>query len=365
MSNDNVGILTHTKGLFVSSAQSGATGTGLSTFSRFKVCFTSNPLTCGNGEVNKISLSQFSAMKNWYTVNKSNNVFRILYTKGGVTNNINYFSLDEQDYGNIGDVATNFATKLAAALTTIDGTRTYTASGQQPVGGFIIGNTGKRSFKSTLTANGSPLISNIRIQCPQFRSSGNPERFSDSYVLLGGVRVGDEADLVTSSFKITTGTNIFNVLGHFPMVLQTMPFIYLHCNIAATNLQTQSLGSAQNAIDNHVETSTLLAKIPCDVEFCSAQFDTSTPYFIVSTQRNITELLFQALDHHGREIPFINDTGDAVDIEKDGNLFSDMVVRHEVLNIGSGNDVLNAPFKTFNYQINQANRAQMIGGGGF
>ena len=364
----NPGVLTETKAIFSSTQQSGSTGSSLSTFSRYKICFTSTPLTCSNNQVNKISLAQFNCHKNFYTVNKFNNRFRIVYDRGGATLNETML-LTEKDYDSIGDVATEFATKLKAVLDAADTSTTYTVTTQIPAAGFVIGSTGKRSINLVLTSAGARALTNLKIQCPQFRTAGTPEDFNDSYVLLGGVRITDSADLTTNSFKITdsnpSGTGTFTIQGHFAMVLHTMPFIYIHCNIAATNLQTQSLGNAATPIDEHVETSTLLAKVPVDVEFCSAQFDTSTPYFIISSQRTITELLFQALDHHGREIPTIDDSGDGLNIETDGNLFSDMVIRHEVLDLGQAENVLDAPFKKFNYQTNQVGQVQLIGGGGF
>ena len=77
------GVLSTTKGIFASTQQSGRVGSSLSTFSRFKICFTSTPLTCKNGQVNKISLIQFNAHRNWYTVNKNNSKVYVRYVKGG------------------------------------------------------------------------------------------------------------------------------------------------------------------------------------------------------------------------------------------------------------------------------------------
>ena len=87
---------------------------------------------------------------------------------------------------------------------------------------------------------------------------------------------------------------------------------------------------------------------------------------MTTNQRTVTSLLFQCLDSHGRVFPFINDTGEAGNnIETQGNLFSDMVIRHEVLDIGADGNVLDAPFKTYNYQLNSVGTPQLIGGGGF
>ena len=119
------------------------------------------------------------------------------------------------------------------------------------------------------------------------------------------------------------------------------------------------------AIDEHVTSSCFLAKVPVQNAYCGIQLDESTPYFMTTSQRTVTELLFQCLDGHGREFPFIDDVGDGADIETQGNLFSDMVIRHEVMDIGEDGNVLDAPFKTYNYQLNSVGTPQLIGGGGF
>lgn len=359
------GILSTTKAIFTSTQQSGSVGSSLSTFSRFKVCFTSTPLTCKNGQVNKISLIQFNAHRNWYTVNKHNSKVYLKYVKAGTDTTVS-FNLEHKDYGSIGDVATEFVLKMSAALTTAQGSAFGVAANVTPTAGQSTGQTGKRSLSFDITSTGTLLLSNIRVQFPQFRTSPDDGNFSDSYVLLGGKRVTSATDTTTESIKATIVGNKITFQAPFPMVLQTQPYMYLSLNVSNDNLQTANLGNISAAIDEHVTSSCFLGKIPVQNEYCAIQLDGSTPYFMTTSQRTVTELLFQCLDGHGREFPFINDTGDATaDIEKQGNLFSDMVIRHEVMDIGEDGNVLDAPFKTYNYQLNTVGTPQLIGGGGF
>jgi|5_EtaG_2_1085323.scaffolds.fasta_scaffold04138_7 hypothetical protein len=359
------GVLSTTKAIFSSTQQSGSVGSALSTFTRFKICFTSTPLTCKNGQVNKISLIQFNAHRNWYTVNKFNSKFFVKYVKGGVEFSVTG-NLTHKDYGSIGDVATEFATQLKVALDAAQGGAGFGAvANQVPVAGQRTGQTGKRSFSCDMTSAATLTLSSIRVQFPQFRDSADETDFNDSYVLLGGKRISDSTDTTTSSIKVTIAGNKVSFQAPFPMVLQTQPYMYLSLNVSNDNLQTANLGNINAAIDEHVTSSCFLGKIPIQNEYCAIQLDESTPYFMTTSQRTVTELLFQCLDGHGRAFPFIDDVGDGDNIETEGNLFSDMIIRHEVLDIGSDGNVLDAPFKTYNYQLNTVGQPQLIGGGGF
>ncbi len=359
------GVLSTTKAIFSSTQQSGSVGSALSTFTRFKICFTSTPLTCKNGQVNKISLIQFNAHRNWYTVNKFNSKFFVKYVKGGVQLSVTG-NLTHKDYGSIGDVATEFATQLKSLLDTAQGGAGFGAvANQVPVAAQRTGQTGKRSFSCDMTSAATLTLSDIRVQFPQFRDSSDETDFNDSYVLLGGKRITDSTDTTTSSIKVTIAGNKVSFQAPFPMVLQTQPYMYLSLNVSNDNLQTANLGNVNAAIDEHVTSSCFLGKIPIQNEYCAIQLDESTPYFMTTSQRTVTELLFQCLDGHGRAFPFIDDVGDGDNIETQGNLFSDMIIRHEVLDIGSDGNVLDAPFKTYNYQLNSVGTPQLVGGGGF
>ena len=94
------GVLSTTKAVFSSTQQSGSVGSALSTFTRFKICFTSTPLTCKNGQVNKISLIQFNTPCNWNTGNKFNFKFFEKYIKGGIEISFTG-NLKHKDYGTI------------------------------------------------------------------------------------------------------------------------------------------------------------------------------------------------------------------------------------------------------------------------
>jgi len=287
----------------------------------------------------------------------------VTYVKAGVTIR-DEGNIPHQDYANIGDVATAFTAVLKAILETAQGA-VFNAANQAPIAGFKTGQTGKRSYGVELTSVNTLALSNIRVQFPQYHDADDTN-FNDSYVLMGGKRITDSIiSNPLSSMKVTIAGNKVTFKAPFPMVLQTQPFMYLSLNVSNDNLQTANLGNINAAIDEHVTSSCFLGKIPIQNEYCAIQLDESTPFFMTTSQRTVTELLFQCLDGHGRAFPAVDDVGDGENIETEGNLFSDMIIRHEVMDIGSDGNVLDAPFKTYNYQLNSVGKPQLIGGGGF
>jgi len=359
------GVLSTTKSIFGSTQQSGRVGSALSTFTRFKICFTSTPLTCGNGQVNVIKLIQFNTHRNWNTVNKYNDKVILRFKKSGVEGSTT-INLTNQDYGSIGDLADEFSKKLKAALDAeLTGGDSFTITLLNPQAGKKTGDTGRRSFSCTMTSTNAHNLTDIRVQFPQYRTTTDETDFNDSYIILGGRRITDSTDTTTYSIKATVGVRSIDFQAPFPMQLHSQPYMYLSLNVANDNLQTANLGNITAAIDEHVTNSCFLAKVPIQTNYCTLQMDESSPYYISTTQKTVTELLFQCLDSHGRQFPHIDDTNEGLDIETQGNLFSDMILRHEVMDIGSDGNLLKAPFKTYNYQVNTLGEAQMIGGGGF
>ena len=68
--------LVKSQDIFISSQQSGETGASAKQeFNSFKVCFNQHPLTCSANQFVRLSLTQFWSYRNWYYVNKTNNLF--------------------------------------------------------------------------------------------------------------------------------------------------------------------------------------------------------------------------------------------------------------------------------------------------
>ena len=102
--------------------------------------------------------------------------------------------------------------------------------------------------------------------------------------------------------------------------------------------------------------SQIMAKIPVSNEVCAWQsYSSHCPYFVNSTNRNISEVMFELVDHHGRIIPKSAST-----IETDGNLFSDLTLKVDTYAVGGNEHTLNTPVKNYNYETNQIKQIQGV-----
>ena len=360
-------ILVHSRDIYLSTQQSGAAGTGDRSFGRFRMCLNSAPLVCNNGEMLKLSLTQFSCFRNFYYINEHNCRVDISWTDNGGVRRGGYLLLDQQDYGGIGDIAANFTQKLinffkaggsnTNTFTTWTAITTLTAPTTQPAVGFNIGDTGDRIFQTTL--NGFPTsVNNLIIQTRQYTGDdvvANDKvytSFGDSYVILGSKRIGSPSE-TANSFDVTAG-NVANrtIKGFYPMQRTSMEFMYLRCvGLGSDNLQSQNLLEPSSAPDSHMIHSQVISKIPVSNETCSWQSQSSNcPYFVNSKNQMISEIVFELVDHHGRPIPQV-----AASIESDGNLFSNLTMKVDTFAIGGNEHTLNTPVKNDSDGLNRIN----------
>ena len=338
-------VLTHSRDIFMSTNQSGQVGAGESQFSRFRMGLNTSPLTCGAGEMTKLSLTQFSCFRNFYYINQYNNLVNISYTHG----NNNYFApvlLTPGDYDTIEDIAAEFTTQLVARFRAQVNVNFSPNNTQKPAADDEPPRL--RKYGVTLTAAGHG-ITNLKIQTRQYGANtlfGGSTQFGDSYCILGSKRIGAE-DVTANSFAITyPSVNTISIAGFYPMQTTSMAFMYMRCSEVADNIESQNLSTNGSVQDSHMVASHILAKIPVDDVVCALQYETS-PYFLNSNNRHISELRFHLIDHHGREIPLMDP-----DIELDGNLFSSATFKVETFAIGGNEHTLSTPVRTFNYEGN-------------
>lgn len=348
------GVLTETKNIWLSTQQSGELSADSSTFNRFKMCLNHNVLRCGQDQFQRISLSQFNCHRTWYNINKFNNLFILHCKKGGVQQSPIEIKLTEQDYDSIGAVSKELSEKIKAALDTVTGlTFTIDTATRTPAASFSLGDTGTRTFFSKFTASGHTLT-DIVIQTPQYyKAETDGIYFNDSYILGGGSRITTE-NTTRSSYKVVVAGNDITFQGRFPMVLNTMPFIYIKCALAGDNLESQNLSNFNAGTDTHIIGSQILGKVAVQNEFCSYIGDDSTPYYVNVTNKAISEILFQVVDHHGRTLAVpVDATGEGQSIETDGSLHSDLCIRVEVYQIGRNPNFLELKPQKSTYTRNQ------------
>ena len=349
-------VLISSQDIYVSTQQSGSASAQGSDdgFNRFRIAMNSNPLTTGNNQYGRLSVTQFSAYRNFFYVNEWNNKVWVTCVKGGSAKSA-LIELTKQDYGNIGDIAADFSTKLIAAFLAMTGvTFTVTADSQNPIAGYIKGDTGTGIFNVTLGTGSAHGITSIKIQTRQYLQDPTlgasvPAQgaygFNDSYALLGGKRIGTQ-DATANSFTITEAGTEIKVAGFFPMQRTTTQYLYMSCSENTSNMESQNISAAQPLSDSHIVSSSIIAKIPLNDTLLGFQQDQSTPFFVELDNRHISEILFEIKDHHGRTIDTIADS------TTDGNMFSDMVFNWEVYSRGGNPHELKAPVKTFNIEQN-------------
>ena len=344
-------VLTHSRDIFMSTNQSGRVGAGESQFSRFRMGLNTSPLTCGAGEMTKLSLTQFSCFRNFYYINQLNNLVAVSYTFNS-TNYDEFIQLTPGDYDDIQSIAVEFTTRLKALFLARGVNFIADAATQQPAANQP-GAVRLRKYGVTFNLNGHG-ISNLRIQTRQYNVNaagqgvpdlGGSPQFGDSYCILGSKRIGAE-DAAATSFAIGNTTNAITIAGFYPMQTTSMAFMYMRCSEVADNIESQNLSTDGSVQDSHMVASHILAKIPVDDVVCALQYETS-PYFLNSNNRHISELRFHLIDHHGREIPLMDPN-----IELDGNLFSNATFKVETFAIGGNEHTLSTPVRTFNYEGN-------------
>ncbi len=354
-------VLVSSQDIYLSTQQSGsAAAAGADDgFNRFKMCLNTAPLTTNDNEMSRLMVTQFSAYRNFFYVNGFNNHVYVTYDHGGGSHTAT-ITLTEQDYANIGDIATEYATKLIAVFA---GKATFTikTGTQNPPANYVKGQTGTGIFGVTLETSGAAHgITNLKIQTRQYYDSSAPEMFGDSYALLGGKRVG-VANAAVESFSVSNpAADELKIDGFFPMQRSTTQYLYLHVSENTTNLQSQNFSSAFAVPDTHIVSSNIIAKIPINDTLIGFQLDQSSPYFVELDNRHISEILFEVKDHHGRRISQL------ANISNEGNLFSDMTLTYEVYSRGANQHQLTAPIKNFHYEQNtMAANVQANTGSGF
>jgi len=351
-------VLISSQDIYVSTQQSGSASAQGSDdgFNRFRIAMNSNPLTTGNNQYGRLSVTQFSAYRNFFYVNEWNNKVWVTCVIGGVAKNA-LIELTKQDYGNLGDIAAEFSTQLIAAFLAMTGiTFTVKAGTQNPIAGFTKGDTGTGIFDVILEKSGAAHgVSQIKIQCRQYLQDPNlaasvPAQgaygFNDSYALLGGKRIGTQ-DAAANSFAVDSeNTHEIRVVGFFPLQRTTTQYLYMSCSENTSNMESQNISAAQPLSDTHIVSSSIIAKIPLNDTLLGFQQDQSTPFFVELDNRHISEILFEIKDHHGRTIDTIADS------TTEGNMFSDMVFNWEVYSRGGNPHELQAPVKNYNIEQN-------------
>ena len=291
-------------------------------------------INAGDGQFLRLTLESFNCYKNFYGVNDYNSVVNV-NTNLAAANDI---ALDAKNYKTIGDIATNFATKLIAKLNA-DATNAgaFEATTVEPSSNVTIDDTGDRIINLILTfKNGGNATAHGITSCVIQTQSV----FGESAYLLGSDIITDAADAVTQSFNVTLATNTITIQGKYPAQRNTEEHVYLRTNLSNNNLESQGLTGTSGG--SHIQSSDILAKIPIDHEFVHFNSSTGREFFLNIPNKSLTQMRFYLRDSKDRVIPT---AGSGTQQKKRGNFHFSFVLRIDTVQypMGSGLQTPNVP----------------------
>ena len=337
--------------LFIDSERSTVYGHHHSTGDDVHVHLGGNSIETQDGEVIRLSLTNFTMFNVLYHVDNTNRRIRLRTssTTGLVSGDVT-IRLTIQNHNDFKSVVTDFAQVLGAALVTqavaaqATTVAQFEASAIEPVAESVNASD-TRLMQVTLTAKdlaGAVVAHNlggVKLQC-----EGNA---GESYQLLGGKRI-DTASASAQSFVVAITATTVTVKGLFPMQRMSDPYVYVRCENASNGLEMSVLDSGVGASGSDVLNSNILGKVFRDVEFISYQSHTGNDYFVNLQQRRLSHLHLFLTDSKGRKLGRLPPNGisgtaagreSAPDVfESDdqntlGNLYFTAVVKVEVIRV--------------------------------
>ena len=322
--------------LFVDSEKANLIGDKSSEGDDIVLHLEQNSIEAGDGEIIKMSLSNFNMAKNFYDVDINNGRFSIETTQSGTGAGAKsgVIDLTFQNYVNIFDIAENLITQLKKYLGdnctpgTID---SFVKTTNNTDANYST--TGKRLLDITLTsknAAGGDINHNISEFHIQFLKSQG-----EAYLLFGGDRL-DSVNATFDSLRIDVAATTIRIRSKYPMQRITDPYIYLRCGAVNSNLESSILSNDDGKYNKDVINSNILAKIPKDVEFCNYEIK-ENEFFIKLQQRHLSSLRLFLTDSKGRRIGRKSRTneqtaaGTGLNQSTLGNLFFNATLRFDII----------------------------------
>jgi hypothetical protein len=326
--------------LFIDSAKDvgGAAGKGDS----FSLQLGADSIECQNGQILRLTLTDFSMYTNMYGVNINNSRFRL-------TNDVaaTELLLTFQNYKDISAVAANFANVLATQLATDSGVA-CTPSAITPPTGTALNATSNRIISFDLDFAGAGHgFTVFRVQC--FGEVG------DSYALLGGNRIDDAASTASSFLCEIASATKLRLTAFYPGQRSTEQHVYLRCAQQNNGVETAVLSDATGPYLAQTLTSNIFAKIPIGIETTSYFANADREYFMNLQQRRLSTLTLFLTDARNRPLGRLpgSSAGTAAGSQTagalnsslqstQGNLFFTATIRIDVVQVSFPN-MLQAP----------------------
>jgi hypothetical protein len=299
-------------------------------------------LSCRDGEFIRLTLVNFSMFRNYPTINSNNNrvVNRTTSAAFGGAQQTTTTSIPQKNYAKLYDIALELGKAMAADLAVSTAVALTPDVVNISEGGVILASvkpetttsmegTSNNVMEFIIEFNAAHTITANVAQC--YVSQG------DSFALLGGNRVRDDANLVMQSFTMDFSVaNQVKITGLYPMQLYTNDYVYLRCDCQNTNMETPSF-NAQNtdAPPGRVVSSRILARIPSYNEFNYYVSNAIREYFLNIQQRSVPYITLYLTDANGNDLP-LGGIGNADGTQTTlGNGSFSCVIRADIVSDGS------------------------------
>jgi hypothetical protein len=331
-----------------------------------------NAISCGQGQYVRLTLNSFSMYKNFQDVNNNNNqlVFRDASGSSAVKmavgnyQNRNQIALEMakaclKGFVNIAVAQHGFANETATLdpswiETTIPSYDAATAPfGLQPPPAGSASDT--ISFRLQFVDPSGNVVPNLLTGSPiiqmfqQDAVAAGPLSFTggESFALLGGNKIRDNTDVLTSSVKVDVSTNYIDVQCFYPCQTSTCSYVYLRSDLQNTGIESANFDQPSAISINSTINSNILGRIPINTDFCQYDAMVGREYFLNIQSKHISQLRLFLTDNHNRPFgrgtdQFASQTaGGAIDPNTDtyygtkqstlGNLFFTAVIRVDVI----------------------------------
>ena len=232
----------------------------------FQLHLNTQSIDAGRNQFIRITLNDFSMYKTFTDVNDNNHAFIMKSTNVTSATFTIKDALTKQNYDTLHDLAVNFANVVGTEIVRVSsGTATaFVVSNLTPDATTSINGTTDNiiTFSITTQNGGIDVAHDLTRFLVQFE-----EDEGDIYALLGGNRLYEDSEVLSSILVDLTAPNTITFKCLYPAQRSTTSHIYLRTSLTTGSSETASLGQETN-IDKaqEVSYSSILAKIPVNTE---------------------------------------------------------------------------------------------------
>ena len=302
----------------------------------FELDLPSGAISCASqGQFIRLYLQEFCGYRNHFNVNNTNNSFLADINGLGLTTVV---SLTPSNYETYFDIATNFASKMAAAINAAVAGATYTVGTVLPAINITPSSTSNRILDVTLLRGAGTNCPTLIIELKEVPGQTSATLYSDVYQILGGKKMTTlvPAAIGLGSFTITITAVDIRIVGFYPMQRSTAEHLYLRTSLVNGNMGSKSTHTG-GTHGQDVSYTNILAKIPVQAEFVNYSADSGQGYFCDLNVQNLSHFSLTVTDSKNRRLPQVAAGQGTI-----GNMNYSMVLRADVISYGPAGQSPNA-----------------------